>query len=153
MVLPLQLPHICFLIIGQVGDAFVICDAGGGTVDLTSYEITQLTPRLELRELVPGKGGMAGSLGLNKRFEQAVKELVGEDQYFTLCKTIAFQKAVQQFDRSVKTAFRGGMDEEYCVNFPMENLKDDPANDLTSNCWNMKGYVLEQAFLLRQVSN
>ncbi|KAL5326241.1 hypothetical protein ACEPPN_007379 [Leptodophora sp. 'Broadleaf-Isolate-01'] len=130
----------------SVGDAFVICDAGGGTVDLTSYEITQLTPRLELRELVPGKGGMAGSLGLNKRFEQAVKELVGEDQYFTLCKTIAFQKAVQQFDRSVKTAFRGGMDEEYCVNFPMENLKDDPANDLTSNCWNMKGSDVKKIF-------
>lgn len=40
----------------QVGDAFVICDAGGGTVDLISYEITQLTPRLNLKELVPGKG-------------------------------------------------------------------------------------------------
>lgn len=40
----------------QVGDAFVICDAGGGTVDLISYEITQLKPTLELKELVPGKG-------------------------------------------------------------------------------------------------
>ena len=39
----------------QVGDAFVICDAGGGTVDLISYEITKLGS-LELRELVPGKG-------------------------------------------------------------------------------------------------
>jgi uncharacterized protein YxjI len=40
----------------KVGDAFVICDAGGGTVDLISYEITQLKPSLELKELVPGKG-------------------------------------------------------------------------------------------------
>ncbi|KAH9205472.1 Hsp70 family protein-like protein [Leptodontidium sp. 2 PMI_412] len=130
----------------SVGDAFVICDAGRGTVDLISYEITQLTPRLELKELVPGKGGMAGSLGLNKRFEQAVKELVGEDQYFTLCKTIGLQQAVKQFDRSVKTAFRGGMDEEYYVNFPMADLKADPANDLTSNCWNMKGSDIKKIF-------
>jgi hypothetical protein len=39
-----------------VGDALVICDAGGGTVDLISYEITKLAPKLELKELVPGKG-------------------------------------------------------------------------------------------------
>jgi hypothetical protein len=39
----------------QVGDAFVLCDAGGGTVDLISYEITKKAP-LELKELVPGKG-------------------------------------------------------------------------------------------------
>jgi len=33
----------------------VLCDAGGGTVDLISYEIDSVTP-LELKELVPGKG-------------------------------------------------------------------------------------------------
>ncbi|KAI9792787.1 MAG: hypothetical protein M1816_001519 [Peltula sp. TS41687] len=36
----------------EVGDAIVICDAGGGTVDLISYEIKNLVP-LELKELVP----------------------------------------------------------------------------------------------------
>ena len=38
-----------------VGDAFVVCDAGGGTVDLISYEITSLKP-FELKELVGSKG-------------------------------------------------------------------------------------------------
>jgi hypothetical protein len=38
-----------------VGDAFVLCDAGGGTVDLISYEVDSVTP-LELKELVPGTG-------------------------------------------------------------------------------------------------
>jgi hypothetical protein len=33
----------------------VLCDAGGGTVDLISYEVDSVTP-LELKELVPGKG-------------------------------------------------------------------------------------------------
>ncbi|KAI9053981.1 hypothetical protein LZ554_002925 [Drepanopeziza brunnea f. sp. 'monogermtubi'] len=130
----------------KVGDAFVICDAGGGTVDLISYEITQLSPRLELKELVPGKGGMAGSLGLNKRFEQAVKDLVGEDQYYSLRKTKGFTQAIQQFDRSIKTAFRGDLDEDYYINFPMANLDDDPENDLVSNCWNMKGSDVKDIF-------
>ncbi|TVY90525.1 Heat shock 70 kDa protein 12B, partial [Lachnellula willkommii] len=130
----------------QVGDAFVICDAGGGTVDLISYEITQLKPSLELKELVPGKGGMAGSLGLNRRFEAAVKEIVGEDQYFSLRKTRGFELAVQQFDRSVKTAFRGDLDEDYYINFPMADLNDDPDNNLESNCWNMKGVDVKSIF-------
>ncbi|KAL8667386.1 MAG: hypothetical protein Q9202_000602 [Teloschistes flavicans] len=96
-----------------VGDAFVICDAGGGTVDLISYEITALSPRLELKELVTGKGGMAGSLGLNKRFAQAVKNIVGEDEFFHLRKTKGFEEAMNQFDKNIKTAFRGDPDEDY----------------------------------------
>ncbi|KAL9027294.1 MAG: hypothetical protein Q9196_004161 [Gyalolechia fulgens] len=109
-----------------VGDAFVLCDAGGGTVDLISYEITALAPRPELKELVTGKGGMAGSLGLNRRFAQAVKNVVGEDQYFHLRKEKGFEQAMDQFDKNIKTAFRGGIDEDYYVNFPMANLNDDP---------------------------
>ncbi|KAL9577736.1 MAG: hypothetical protein Q9212_006176 [Teloschistes hypoglaucus] len=122
-----------------IGDAFVICDAGGGTVDLISYEITALSPRLELKELVTGKGGMAGSLGLNKRFAQAVKNMVGEDEYYHLRKTKGFEEAMNQFDKNIKTAFRGDPDEDYYVNFPMANLPDDPASRLVANCWNMKG--------------
>jgi hypothetical protein len=44
----------------QVGDALVLCDAGGGTVDLISYEITNLEP-LELKELVPCTGATRNS--------------------------------------------------------------------------------------------
>ncbi|RDL33958.1 uncharacterized protein BP5553_08326 [Venustampulla echinocandica] len=129
-----------------VGDAFVICDAGGGTVDLISYEITSMSPRLELKELVLPKGGMAGSLGLNRRFEQSVKELVGEDQYYTLRKTKGFEQATIQFDQTIKTAFRGNSDEDYYINFPMANLEDDPTNNLVSNCWNMKGDDVKKIF-------
>lgn len=42
----------------QAGDAFVLCDAGGGTVDLISYEVDNVDP-LELKELVPGTGKQA----------------------------------------------------------------------------------------------
>lgn len=121
-----------------VGDAFVICDAGGGTVDLISYEITNLSPKLELKELVPGSGCMAGSIYLNKRFEEAVANLVGVHQFDQLKHTRAFQKAVEQFNLYVKTAFRGDEDEDYLLNFPMAKLEDDEENNLVSNCWNMQ---------------
>jgi len=123
----------------SIGDVFVVCDAGGGTVDLISYEVLQLEPRLKLKELVPGTGGMAGSLGLNQRFVEAVKNLVGEDQYYELRKTKGFWFAEKSFDREIKKSYRGDPNEEYFVTFPMASLEDDPASGLVSNTWTMTG--------------
>ncbi|KFY82655.1 hypothetical protein V498_08516 [Pseudogymnoascus sp. VKM F-4517 (FW-2822)] len=130
----------------KIGDAFVICDAGGGTVDLISYEVETTTPRLKLKELVPGSGGMAGSLGLNKRFEEAVKNLIGDEEFFRLRKTKAWFRANTQFDREIKTSFLGKPSEEYFVNFPMADLEDDPQNGLDSNCWRLTGSDVKMMF-------
>ena len=46
----------------NIGDAFVVCDAGGGTVDLISYEVVELSPTLQVKELVPGTGSYDLSL-------------------------------------------------------------------------------------------
>ena len=80
---------------------------------------------------------MVSSLGLNTRFQQAVKDLVGEDQFEELEKTIGFEEAVLYFDRFVKTTFKDDPEQDFYVNFPMADLKDDPANRLISNCWAM----------------
>lgn len=130
----------------EEGDALVICDAGGGTVDLISYEILRTRPTLELKELVPPKGGMAGSLQLNRRFEEQVKILVGEDQYYHLRKTRAYQEAVTFFDRTVKRGFRAGNADSWYVNFPMADLKDDPSQNLKRNTWELKSSLVEEIF-------
>lgn len=88
-------------------------------------------------------GGMAGSLGLNMRFEAEVKALVGKAAYSRLRKTKGYEQAMNHFDKTVKTAFRGDEFEEHYINFPLANLQDDVDKNLVSNCWVMKGYVLE----------
>ncbi|EFY98456.2 Hsp70 family protein [Metarhizium robertsii ARSEF 23] len=128
------------------GDAFVVCDAGGGTVDLISYEVHQVVPNLQVKEIVPGTGGMAGSMGLNQRFAQAVQNLIGDEQWFPLKKSKAWAIAQRQFDQEVKKAFRGDPDEEYFVNFPMADLEDDPQSGLVSNTWRMTGSDLARIF-------
>ncbi len=82
---------------------------------------------------------MAGSLGLNYRFAEAVKNLVGEDQFFSLRKTKGWWLAEKMFDREIKKSFRGDPGEEYFVNFPMASLADDPEVGLEANCWRMTG--------------
>lgn len=76
---------------------------------------------------------------LNKRFEAEVHNLLGEDTFFALKKKPAWTKAMQEFDRQVKTAFRGDPKEEHIINFPRANLPDDPENNLEDNCWIMNG--------------
>lgn len=51
----------------RLGDNFVVCDAGGGTVDLITYEVTKLEP-LAVEESVVGSGGLCGSTYLNRRY-------------------------------------------------------------------------------------
>lgn len=52
----------------DVGDSVLVCDGGGGTVDLTSYEITAITPKLAFKELIVGNGGKCGSTYIDREF-------------------------------------------------------------------------------------
>ncbi|EHL02286.1 putative Heat shock 70 kDa protein 12A [Glarea lozoyensis 74030] len=104
-----------------VGDAFVLCDAGGGTVDLISYEVDKVTASKSDKEH-PAKnfgGAVAGSLILNKRFEEAVKNIVGDEEFFELKKSEGFADAVKQFDREVKPAFCGDTDQAWNIFEPL----------------------------------
>jgi molecular chaperone DnaK (HSP70) len=65
----------------QLGRRFVVCDAGGGTVDLITYEVTKVD-NLELKEVTEGTGGKCGSSMLNKRFRRHLKQTHGE-KYWT----------------------------------------------------------------------
>lgn len=91
-------------------------------------------------------GGMAGSLNLNKRFECAVKELVGEKQWSALHPSKGFQRAASQFEKEIKKGFHGGsdddcFDDEFYVNFYPAKLADNPNCGLESNTWTMVEYV------------
>ncbi|KAI0420708.1 actin-like ATPase domain-containing protein [Xylaria grammica] len=55
-----------------VGDTFVICDAGGGTVDLISYTVTSLTPT-RLEESAAGSGDLCGSTFLDRQFDDWIR--------------------------------------------------------------------------------
>ncbi|KAF4497861.1 Hsp70 family [Fusarium agapanthi] len=131
------------------GDCFVVCDAGGGTVDLISYEVVSTQPSLDLAEVVPGIGSMSGSLGLNRRFAEAVQNLIGDEEWFRLKNLDAWPLAERQFDQSIKTAFNGDLEDEYIVNFPGAYLEDDDEERLLRDTWYMSGEAVQGASLKR----
>lgn len=64
----------------SAGDNFVVCDAGGGTVDLIAYKIISLKP-LRVEESAVGTGGLCGSAFLNYRFEEHVRDRIGRERF------------------------------------------------------------------------
>ncbi|KAF2835264.1 actin-like ATPase domain-containing protein [Patellaria atrata CBS 101060] len=59
------------------GDVFVVCDAGGGTVDIISYKIESTKP-MKVKECVEGKGAMCGAIFIDQEFENMVKLTMGK---------------------------------------------------------------------------
>ena len=57
----------------------MLCDAGGGTVDLISYTVSSLTPILTVNEAAPGDGALCGSSFLNRIFERHLIERCGSN--------------------------------------------------------------------------
>ncbi|KAK6339713.1 hypothetical protein TWF718_009106 [Orbilia javanica] len=50
-------------------DCIIVCDAGGGTADVVTYQIAEIDPHLVLKEKVAPKGSLCGSVYLDKGFE------------------------------------------------------------------------------------
>ncbi|KAF8245037.1 actin-like ATPase domain-containing protein [Wilcoxina mikolae CBS 423.85] len=107
------------------GDTFIICDAGGGTVDLVSYKITDLEP-LKLDESVGGTGALCGSVFLDYAFEQYIRRLLG-DKAINDMKPRSKHEMMRTWEEKVKFTFGNTTDPEavYEVNVPGVPDNDD----------------------------
>jgi hypothetical protein len=136
-----------------IGDNFIVCDAGksapkskyctlsvecefdsklgGGTVDLIAYKITQVSP-LRVEESAVGTGGLCGSAFLNYRFEEHVKNRLGEERYNHMRerKAKTWNMGLKYFEEFVKRNFNE--DEHQEVNVPFPGLPDDEEAGLDS---------------------
>ncbi|KAI9654197.1 MAG: hypothetical protein M1821_006725 [Bathelium mastoideum] len=129
----------------EAGDAIVICDAGGGTVDLVSYEILKLHP-LQLKELIPPTGGIAGSLMINRRFENWVKDMVGERQYLDLRETDAYRRAMKNFDENIKPEYQGENNDVTYINFPMAQIADNESKGIRNGTLTLSARDIREIF-------
>jgi molecular chaperone DnaK (HSP70) len=103
----------------KAGDNFVVCDAGGGTVDLISYEIKQARP-LRIEESAEGSGACCGSAMLNAKFEDLIRTKVGAAAFAKLCheKSRTWLTALKYFEDYVKRNFDPTTRTDYNIPFP-----------------------------------
>ncbi|KAH8117904.1 hypothetical protein DFH11DRAFT_865015 [Phellopilus nigrolimitatus] len=92
----------------EVGFRFVIADAGGGTLDISSYEVTKPSP-MELRQCAPSDCRFAGSVFVDRNGLELLKRKLRNSSY-------DYDEVLEglindEFERKTKREFAG--DTEY----------------------------------------
>ncbi|KAF8863039.1 actin-like ATPase domain-containing protein [Acephala macrosclerotiorum] len=87
----------------QAGDSFVVCDAGGGTVDLISYTVKSFEP-FRLVECIGATGDLCGAVYLDRAFLHLVKTLRSKH---TMDKDAERRFMEREWELNVKRNFDG----------------------------------------------
>lgn len=110
----------------NVGDVFVICDAGGGTVDLISYKVRKTAP-IELHEAVIGTGGPYGGVFIDEAFESMCKSRLG-CRWNKLTQNGIKEIMKNEWEYAIKPQFKLD-NSEYIVAVPAEAFEGSSLND------------------------
>ncbi|PKY02863.1 actin-like ATPase domain-containing protein [Aspergillus campestris IBT 28561] len=102
------------------GDTVVLCDAGGGTVDLITFSIVEMEPIIRLKEEAPGDGGLCGSTFLDRRFEEFLTEKLSSLSGWGFD---TLEEAMARFETVAKRTFSGSPNDPFM--FPVPGLSDN----------------------------
>ncbi|KAK5947351.1 hypothetical protein PMZ80_001501 [Knufia obscura] len=100
----------------EEGDCFVVVDAGGGTVDLTSYQMQKKWP-LTLTEATVGNGDVCGAVFLEANFRKLLRTYLGETVYDNLdaeCEA----RIIRDFEHGIRRLYDGEGEKSYSVITP-----------------------------------
>ncbi|KAL6918247.1 hypothetical protein FSHL1_009674 [Fusarium sambucinum] len=111
------------------GDVFVICDAGGGTVDLISYKVESVDP-VALQEAVVGSGGLCGGIFVDQQFQRICKTRLGRS-WSRLSQTGILEIMKDEWETGIKRHFKpDSSSKEFIVKIPAEAFKGEGASGM-----------------------
>ena len=134
----------------EVGDTIVLCDAGGGTVDLITYSIVEVKPNIVLKEEAPGTGGLCGSTFLNRRFEEFLKERLSSSPGWD---RDTLEEALHRFETVAKRNFSGNVHDDF--NFPVPGIANNEKTGVHRGRLQVTGQEMKGLFapVLQEVQN
>ncbi|KIO30475.1 hypothetical protein M407DRAFT_20531 [Tulasnella calospora MUT 4182] len=123
---------------------FLICDAGGGTVDLAIYKLIGSLSNLEIAEVCARSGANCGSIFLDLRFRELVRTLLADHPAHLDPASQAF--FMHAFAESDKLAYNGEEDDENYFHFNCFNVEDpdDPSVGLVNGELAIPGILLRR---------
>ncbi|KAL4730385.1 hypothetical protein ACLX1H_002419 [Fusarium chlamydosporum] len=98
-------------------DTMVICDAGGGTVDLISYEIDSVNPFV-VKECVKGDGGLCGAVFLDENFLKLIKSKLHPGAWKYVSKAHEKKFLNDEWEHTIKEQFGRNMGRTWLVYLP-----------------------------------
>ncbi|KAF8154010.1 hypothetical protein B0H34DRAFT_74131 [Crassisporium funariophilum] len=123
---------------------FIVCDAGGGTVDLAVYKIIGQMANLEIAEMCARSGANCGSLFLDLRFRELVKTLLADHPAHLDPPSLAY--FMHSFSETDKLNYTGIHDDENMFHFTCFNVEDphDPSVGLFNGQLSIPGNLLRR---------
>ena len=125
----------------NIGDTIMLVDAGGGTVDVITYQVRQLQPMLQISEVTCGSGALCGSSFINRCFEDS---LMNDCSLDTEWDEEVLEEASERFERVIKRSFAGVGNEEFQV--PVPGMRDNPQKGIRRGKLRMTGVEVEGFF-------
>jgi len=116
----------------QVGNHFVLCDAGGGTVDIISYKVRSVSPYFQVEEATIGTGDKCGSTFIDRSFKDWLKKKLGVTDYSRIKKEklMSGSKIMNEFE-TLKTTFTGTGPQGIGLTLPRElDIDDDSSRQI-----------------------
>ena len=91
----------------KIGDAILIVDCGGGTVDLIAYEVEEEQP-FSVAECTTGSGDSCGSTALNRNFSNILRAKIRKMKLPDGSRTAGkvYAKCIMDFENRIKADFR-----------------------------------------------
>ncbi|KAH6865782.1 hypothetical protein BKA58DRAFT_413432 [Alternaria rosae] len=123
-----------------VGDGFIICDMGGGTVDLISYRVAGLNPTV-IEEATTGTGDQCGGSFVDRAFFKWLERRLGTKDFVEIvgCRsedvphTSLSKKAarlLQDFTLEAKSGFSGTETNYLRLPAPLSAIEEDAARGI-----------------------
>ncbi|KAL8971527.1 MAG: hypothetical protein Q9183_001011 [Haloplaca sp. 2 TL-2023] len=134
-----------------IGDTFVLCDAGGGTVDLISYKIEQVAKKMRIVEVARGDGRQCGSTFLDRRFKAHLQEKLGKHRAWN---EDMLEEAMKRFENETKRMYDGSLTGEP-FDIPVPGFSDDPELGIRRSRFQLSRPDLFEIFdpVMKQISS
>lgn len=100
-------------------DIFVVCDAGGGTVDLISYKVVETQP-LVVEEYVEGSGKLCGAVFIDQAFSESLEVRVGKERWKRIGQSSLKKLLNDDWEHGIKRSFEGSAEKEWTITLPPE---------------------------------
>jgi len=118
-----------------IGDGFVVCDMGGGTVDLISYRVAGISPTI-IEEATTGSGDQCGSIFVDRAFLAWLEKKVGVKDFLKVagCRVADLPRTsipsplariAREFSLTAKIGFRGTQDYYLGLPGPLISIHDE----------------------------
>ncbi|KAI3154323.1 hypothetical protein CBS147325_1415 [Penicillium roqueforti] len=102
-------------------DGILICDCGGGTVDITTYYVTDVDPTISLEQITTVMGANCGGTAIDSRFYELLSTRVeGGFDSLSLSEIRPGSRAMKKFER-IKTHFNGATSQSWHFDFNLNS--------------------------------